>query len=101
MKRQIILDTETTGLHTASGHRLIEIGCLEIINRRFTGKQFHTYINPQRSVDPEAFAVHGLSNDFLQDKPLFSQIVNDFLIFLNGAELIIHNADFDVGFFNH
>lgn len=101
MKRQIVLDTETTGLLTAAGHRLIEIGCLEMVNRRFTGKRFHTYINPQRAVDPEAFEVHGISNEFLQDKPLFSQIITELLIFIEGAELIIHNAEFDIGFLNH
>lgn len=101
MKRQVILDTETTGLLTSAGHRLIEIGCVEMINRRYTGKRFHTYINPQRPVDPEAFAVHGLSNEFLKDKPFFAQIVHELLAFLSGAELIIHNAEFDVGFLNH
>lgn len=100
MSRQIVLDTETTGLLVADGHRLIEIGCLELINRRFTGKQFHYYINPQRLIDQGAFQVHGISNDFLQDKPLFSQIAAELLAFIAGAELIIHNAVFDMGFLN-
>lgn len=101
MKRQIILDTETTGLETSKGHRLIEIGCLEMINRRLTGKKFHTYLNPEREVDPGAYAISGLSTEFLQDKPLFSKIVDDFLFFIRDAELIIHNAPFDLGFINH
>lgn len=101
MGRQIILDTETTGLLTTDGHRLIEIGCLEMINRRFTGRHFHYYLNPRRPVDKGAFAVHGLSDDFLKDKPLFSAIVNEFLEFIAGAELIIHNATFDIGFLNY
>lgn len=100
-QRQIVLDTETTGLSTAAGHRLIEIGCLELINRRFTGKSFHHYINPQRLVDKEAYAVHGLSDEFLRDKPIFSAIVQDLLAFIDGSELIIHNAPFDVGFLNY
>lgn len=101
MRRQIILDTETTGLSTAEGHRLIEVGCLELVNRRFTGKSFHYYINPQRLVDKEAYAVHGLSDEFLRDKPLFSHIANELLAFIDGGELIIHNAPFDIGFLNY
>jgi DNA polymerase III subunit epsilon len=99
--RQIVLDTETTGLSTAEGHRLIEIGCLELINRRFTGNRFHHYINPQRLVDKEAYAVHGLSDEFLRDKPVFSAVVKDLLAFIDGSELIIHNAPFDIGFLNY
>ncbi|WP_438985778.1 exonuclease domain-containing protein, partial [Aequoribacter sp.] len=96
--RQIVLDTETTGLETSDGHRVIEIGCVELINRRLTGRHFHQYINPQREVDPGAMEVHGISNEFLQDKPLFSAIADEFLEFIKGAELIIHNAPFDIGF---
>ncbi len=98
--RQIILDTETTGIGTELGHRVIEIGCVELIERKLTGKHFHAYINPQRGVDEGAFRVHGISNEFLQDKPLFSDILSEFLQFIGGAELIIHNAPFDVGFLN-
>lgn len=101
MERQIILDTETTGLLTTAGHRLIEIGCLEMIHRRFTGRHWHYYLNPQRLVDKEAYAIHGLSDEFLKDKPLFKEVVDDFLNFVRGAELIIHNASFDIGFLNH
>jgi len=101
MDRKIILDTETTGLLTTSKHRLVEIGCLEMVNRRFTQKHFHCYLNPQRPVDKGALAVHGLTDEFLKDKPLFSQIVEEFLDFVNGAELIIHNAPFDIGFLNY
>jgi DNA polymerase-3 subunit epsilon len=100
VERQIILDTETTGIGHEQGHRLIEIGCVELIDRRLTGKHFHRYINPQRKVDEGAFRVHGLSDEFLSDKPLFSEIKDDFLTFIQGAELIIHNATFDVGFLN-
>jgi len=100
VERQIILDTETTGIGHEQGHRLIEIGCVELIDRRLTGKHFHRYINPQRKVDEGAFRVHGLSDEFLSDKPLFSEIKDEFLTFIQGAELIIHNATFDVGFLN-
>ena len=96
--RQIILDTETTGI--GAGHRIIEIGCLELVERKLTGSHYHTYLNPQRSVDEGAFKVHGISTEFLQDKPLFSDILQEFLQFIDGAELIIHNAPFDVGFLN-
>jgi len=99
MIRQIILDTETTGLE-ADSHRVIEIGCIEIVNRRPTGNRYHQYLNPDREVDAGAVAVHGLSTKFLADKPRFNDIVDDLLSFLKGAELIIHNASFDVGFLN-
>jgi DNA polymerase III subunit epsilon len=99
--RQIILDTETTGLRIEDGHRLIEIGCLEMINRKLTGRKFHEYINPQREVEAGALAVHGISNDFLKNKPLFSDISAAFLQFIQDAELIIHNAPFDLSFLNH
>lgn len=99
--RQIVLDTETTGLETKDGHRIIEIGCVELINRRLTGNNYHTYINPERVVDDEAIAVHGVTNEFLQDKPVFAQIANEFYHYIQGAELVIHNAAFDVKFINH
>jgi DNA polymerase-3 subunit epsilon len=99
--RQIILDTETTGIDPAQGHRLIEIGCLELVNRRLTGRSFHRYLNPQREVEPEAVAVHGLTGEFLADKPLFASIADEFIDFVRGAELVIHNAPFDTGFINH
>lgn len=100
MKRQVVLDTETTGIGPEHGHRVIEIGCVELIDRKVTGKHYHVYINPQREVDEGAFRVHGISTEFLQDKPLFEDIVSEFLQFIGGAELIIHNAAFDVGFLN-
>lgn len=99
--RQIILDTETTGIDPQQGHRLIEIGCLELVNRKLTKRSFHHYLNPQREVEEEAFRVHGLSTQFLSDKPLFEDIADEFLEFVKGAELIIHNAPFDIGFINH
>lgn len=99
--RQIILDTETTGIDPKSGHRIIEIGCVEMVNRRLTGNHFHVYINPNREVEAEAMAVHGITNEFLADKPLFAEIAQDFFAFIKGAELVIHNAPFDVGFINH
>lgn len=98
--RQISLDTETTGLSTELGHRIIEIGCIEIVNRKVTGNTFHTYIQPDKEVDAGAFAVHGISNEFLTDKPKFGEIFDQLLVFINGAELIIHNAPFDIGFLN-
>jgi len=101
MTRQIILDTETTGLETAQGHRIIEIGCIELVNRRPTGNDYHQYINPGREIDDGAFAVHGISNEVLADKPQFSDIAADLIDYLRGAELIIHNAPFDVGFLDH
>ena len=100
-QRQIVLDTETTGLDAKLGHRIIEIGCVELIDRKFTGKHFHQYVNPKRKVDPGAFKTHGISDDFLKDKPIFEDIVEDLLSFISGAELIIHNAPFDVGFINN
>jgi DNA polymerase-3 subunit epsilon len=99
--RQIILDTETTGLRTEDGHRIIEIGCVEMINRRLTGRHYHQYINPQRAVEKEAMAVHGITNEFLQDKPLFATLAVELMEFISGAELIIHNAPFDLGFLNY
>lgn len=99
--RQVVLDTETTGLNTQEGHRIIEIGCVELINRRLTDRKFHVYINPERKIDADAIEVHGISNEFLQDKPLFSQIAADFIDFIRGAELVIHNAPFDVGFMDY
>ena len=99
--RQIVLDTETTGLEPAQGHRIIEIGCVELVNRRLTGNHYHQYIQPDREIDEGAIEVHGISNEFLVDKPRFVDIVEDFLQFVQGAELIIHNAPFDVGFINH
>ncbi|WP_428355502.1 DNA polymerase III subunit epsilon [Methyloprofundus sp.] len=99
--RQVVLDTETTGLNPKEGHRIIEIGCVELVNRRLTDKQFHMYINPERRVDEGAMEVHGITNEFLQDKPLFKDVVDDFLDFIRGAELVIHNAPFDVGFMDH
>jgi DNA polymerase-3 subunit epsilon len=99
--RQVVLDTETTGLETSQGHRIIEIGCVEMENRKLTGRTFHQYINPERAVDEEAFNVHQISNEFLQDKPAFAVVAKEFLAFINGAELIIHNASFDIGFINY
>ncbi len=100
-KRQVVLDTETTGLSTADDHRIIEIGCVELINRRLTGETFHQYINPEREIDAGAMEVHGITNEALADKPKFAEIVDDFMRFIDGAELIIHNAAFDVGFLDH
>jgi DNA polymerase-3 subunit epsilon len=96
--RQVILDTETTGLNPATGDRVIEIGCVELVNRRLTERTFHHYINPERDIDAGAYAVHGLSRAFLSDKPVFAQIVEDLVEFVADAELIIHNAPFDLGF---
>lgn len=96
--RQIVLDTETTGLEPAEGHRIIEIGCVELVNRRPTERTFHQYLNPEREIDRAAEDVHGLSNAFLADKPRFHEIATEFLAFIEGAELVIHNAAFDVGF---
>jgi DNA polymerase-3 subunit epsilon len=98
--REIILDTETTGLDPKSGDRLIEVGCVELLNRIPTGREFHRYINPERDVPAEAVAVHGLSGTFLQDKPLFAHIAEEFLSFIGEDTLVIHNANFDVGFLN-
>ena len=96
--RQIILDTETTGLNPLTGDRIIEIGCLEMIDRRLTGNKLHHYINPQRDIDPGAVAVHGLTVEFLSDKPVFADVADEIIVFLKDAEIIIHNAPFDVGF---
>lgn len=100
MTRQVLLDTETTGLEALKGHRITEIGCLEMINRRLTGRKFHTYLNPEREIDADAQAISGITSEFLQDKPKFNEIVDEFLPFIEGAELIIHNAPFDIGFLN-
>lgn len=99
--RQIVLDTETTGLEPAQGHRIIEIGCVELVNRKLTGRHYHQYIQPQREVEEQAIEVHGITNEFLADKPVFADIIADFVAFVEGAELVIHNAPFDVGFINH
>ena len=99
--RQIVLDTETTGLEPRLGHRIIEIGCVEVIDRKVTGNRYHQYINPEREIDEGAVEVHGITTAFLADKPRFTDIVDDFLTFIRGAELVIHNAPFDVGFIDH
>jgi DNA polymerase-3 subunit epsilon len=101
MMRQIVLDTETTGLEPADGHRVIEIGCVEVIERQLTRGNFHRYLNPDRDIDAGAEAVHGISNAFLKDKPRFADIAEAFIDYVRGAELVIHNAAFDVGFLNH
>ena len=97
-ERYICLDTETTGISIKNKHKIIEIGCVELVNRKLTGKHYHQYINPQRKVDEGAMQVHGITDEFLEDKPLFENIVDEFLAFIDGAELVIHNAPFDVGF---
>ena len=99
--RQIVLDTETTGLEPSEGHRIIEIGCVELLNRRITGNTYHQYIQPDRAIDPGATEVHGITSESLADKPRFADIAGEFLDFIKGAELIIHNAPFDVGFIDH
>lgn len=99
--RQVVLDTETTGLEPSQGHRIIEIGCVELVDRKLTGRHYHQYINPEREVDAGAMEVHGITNQYLADKPLFHQISQEFLEFIDGAELVIHNAPFDVGFIDH
>lgn len=104
--RQIILDTETTGMNFGGGphylgHRIIEIGCVEVINRRLTGNHYHVYLKPDRLVDPEAIRVHGITDAFLADKPMFSQVADEFIDFIRGAELVAHNAPFDVGFMDY
>ena len=99
--RIVVLDTETTGLNPQEGHRIIEIGCVELINRRATGNRFHVYINPDRTIDQGAIEVHGITNQFLEDKPRFADILDDFIAFIKDAELVIHNAPFDVGFINY
>jgi DNA polymerase-3 subunit epsilon len=99
--RQIVLDTETTGLETRDGHRIIEIGCVEMIDRKMTGNNYHQYLQPDRLIDEEALAVHGITPEFLSDKPRFPEVARDFLEYIQGAELIIHNAPFDIGFLNY
>ena len=100
MMREIVLDTETTGFDPASGHRVVEIGCVELINHVPTGQNFHVYLNPERDMPEEAFNVHGLSEEFLSDKPLFASVAEDFMSFIGDARLVIHNADFDMKFLN-
>lgn len=101
-RRQVVLDTETTGMNKDGliyvGHRIIEIGCVEVIDRRLTGRHYHVYIQPDMLIDPEAMAVHGITDEFLYDKPRFSEIADEFIDFIKGADLVIHNAPFDVGF---
>ncbi len=99
--RQIVLDTETTGLEPTEGHKIIEIGCVELLNRRLTGRHYHQYIKPNREIDEGAMAVHGITNEFLEDKPVFAEVVNEFLAFIGDSELVIHNAPFDVGFLDY
>lgn len=99
--RQVVLDTETTGLDPAAGHRVIEIGCVELMHRRYSDRDFHCYINPERAVDAGALAVHGIEESFLATQPVFAAIAREFVDFVRGAELVIHNADFDIGFLNH
>lgn len=99
--RQIVLDTETTGLEPKQGHRIIEIGCVEMSDRRLTGNNFHQYLQPDRKIDAGAIEVHGITNEFLEDKPRFTDVMQDFIDYIRGAELIIHNAPFDVGFLDH
>jgi len=96
--RQIVLDTETTGLEPRDGHRVIEIGAVELIDRRLTGQHFHQYLNPERDIEDGALEVHGITREFLQDKPVFADVAQEFLDFIEGAELLIHNAPFDIGF---
>ncbi|MEX0584532.1 MAG: DNA polymerase III subunit epsilon [Natronospirillum sp.] len=99
--RQIVLDTETTGIDPAQGHRVIEIGCVELIDRRLTGNHFHAYIQPERDVPKEVIEIHGITNEFLQGKPVFNAVADDFFRYIEGAELVIHNAPFDMGFLNN
>ena len=101
MRRQIVLDTETTGLDFKLGHRVIEIGCVELAGRKLSGRRFHRYLNPERAIEAGAQAVHGLTNEFLQDKPKFAEIAAEFQDFVRGADLVIHNAAFDLGFLNN
>lgn len=100
-ERLIILDTETTGINPREGHRIVEVGCVEMINRQLTGRNYHVYINPQFDMEQEVINIHGLTNDFLRDKPLFSQVAEEFIEFIRGARLVIHNAKFDIGFMNN
>ena len=99
--RQVVIDTETTGLEPREGHRIIKIGAVELVNRRLTGNNYHQYLQPDREVDAGAIEVHGITNEYLADKPRFGDVVEEFLAYVDGAELVIHNAPFDVGFFNH
>jgi DNA polymerase-3 subunit epsilon len=99
--RQVVLDTEITGLDPSQGHRIIEIGALELVDRQATGRQFHTYINPERDIEEGALEVHGITEEFLEDKPLFAEVADDLLAFAEGAELVIHNAPFDIGFIDN
>ena len=99
--RQVVLDTETTGLEPKEGHKIIEIGCVEMIDRKLTGNNYHQYLQPDREIDAGAMEVHGITNEFLANKPRFADVVDDFMEYVKGAELIIHNAPFDIGFLNH
>ena len=99
--RSVVLDTETTGMPVTDGHRIIEIGCVELEGRRLTGRHFHVYLNPDREIDEGAIAVHGITNEFVADKPRFKDVADEFFAFIEGAQLIIHNAAFDVGFINN
>ncbi len=99
--RSVVLDTETTGMPVTDGHRIIEIGCVELIGRRLTGRHYHVYLQPDREIDEGAIAVHGITNEFVQDKPRFREVADEFFEFIKGAQLIIHNAAFDVGFINN
>lgn len=103
--RQIVLDTETTGMNQIGahyeGHKIIEIGAVEVVNRRLTGNNFHVYLKPDRLVDPEAFGVHGIADEFLLDKPTFAEVADEFMDYIRGAELVIHNAAFDIGFMDY
>lgn len=101
VSRQIILDTETTGIDPRQGHRIIEIGCVEMIERKLTGRHFHVYLNPERLVEEEAIQIHGITNEFLEDKPVFAQVADEFIEFIRGAQLVIHNAPFDIGHLDH
>ncbi|MGP0173098.1 DNA polymerase III subunit epsilon [Pseudomonas sp. NCHU5208] len=99
--RRVVLDTETTGMPVTDGHRIIEIGCVEVLGRRLTGRHFHVYLNPDREIDEGAIAVHGITNEYVADKPRFKDVADEFYEFIKGAQLIIHNAAFDVGFINN
>lgn len=99
--RQIVLDTETTGLEPSQGHKIIEIGCVELINRKLTGNHYHQYINPEREIEAQAIEIHGITNEFVKDKPTFADIAKEFMAYVKGAELVIHNAPFDIGFIDH
>ncbi|MRI34168.1 DNA polymerase III subunit epsilon [Endozoicomonas sp. OPT23] len=101
MSRQIIMDTETTGIDPSQGHRIVEIGCVELIDRKPTGNTFHVYINPERTMDEEVIRIHGITNEFVQDKPLFSAVARDFLDFVKDSEMIAHNSNFDINFLDH